>query len=162
MAFWDAWDADLAFAAYHWTFLAQPAPMPERLIGADAVGWLDRTLAAWTRAKSLDCFAAEALESYRAQAADPARLTAMCADYRAGFHTDRRIDAADRDAGRRIAAPMLFVWAREGFPARSGDAPAVWRRWAEDVSDVPVTSGHFAMEEAPDAVGAALAGFFGA
>ncbi|MBM2576133.1 alpha/beta hydrolase [Jannaschia sp. Os4] len=162
VAFWDAWDADLAQAAYHWNFLAQPAPMPERLIGGDPSGWIDHTLASWTRAKSLAAFAPDALESYRAQAADPARLAAMCADYRAGYHVDRRIDAKDRAAGRRIAAEMLFVWAEDGFPARSGDPAGEWRRWAERVSDVPVPSGHFAPEEAPGVVGDALAAFFGA
>ncbi|MEM7488805.1 MAG: alpha/beta hydrolase [Pseudomonadota bacterium] len=160
LAFWDAWDADLAQKAYHWNFLAQPAPMPERLIGGDPRGWIDWTLAAWTKAGTLDPFDAEALESYRAQAADPARLTAMCADYRAGFHTDRAIDAVDREAGRRIAAPMLFLWARHGFPASTGDPAAIWRDWARDVADMPVDSGHFAMEEAPEQIGAALVIFF--
>ncbi|WP_179378955.1 alpha/beta fold hydrolase [Jannaschia marina] len=160
VAFWAAWSAELAQAAYHWNFLAQPAPMPERLIGAEPHYWLDHTLAAWTLPKSLAPFAAEALESYRAQVADPARLTAMCADYRAGFHTDRTIDAADRAAGRRITAPMLFLWGEHGFPASTGDPAAVWRDWAETVEDVAIPSGHFAMEEAPAAVGRALAAFF--
>ena len=158
--FWDAWDADLAHAAYHWNFLAQPAPMPERLIGGAPAAWIDHTLAAWTMARSLAPFDADALDSYRAQAADPARLAAMCADYRAGYHTDRAIDAADRAAGRRIAAPMLFLWAAHGFPAKSGDPAAAWRRWAASVEDRSFEAGHFAMEEAPEAVGAALAEFF--
>ncbi|MGB3553313.1 MAG: alpha/beta hydrolase [Jannaschia sp.] len=160
VAFWDAWSADLAHKAYHWNFLAQPAPLPERMIGADPSAWIDWTLGAWTLVRSLAPFAPDALDSYRAQAADPAHLTAMCADYRAGYFTDRAIDAADREAGRRIAAPMLFVWARHGFPASTGDPAAIWRDWAEDVSDVAVTSGHFAMEEVPDEVGAALLPFF--
>ena len=160
LAFWDAWDADLAQAAYHWNFLAQPAPLPERLIGGDPAWWIDRTLAAWTKRKTLAPFDAAALDSYRAQAADPARLAAMCADYRAGYHTDRATDAADRDAGRRIAAPMLFVWAQGGFPARTGDPAGIWRDWADDVADASVDSGHFAPEEAPDAVGRALSAFF--
>jgi haloacetate dehalogenase len=159
LAFWEAWDADLAQKAYHWTFLAQPAPMPERLIAADPAGWIDWTLAAWTASKSLAPFAPGALESYRAQAADPARLAAMCADYRAGYHTDRRIDAETRAAGTRIAAPMAFLWARHGFPASTGDPAAVWRDWAENVRDWPIEAGHFAMEEAPDEVAAALLTF---
>ena len=158
--FWNAWSADLAHKAYHWNFLAQPAPMPERLIGGAPAAWIDHTLASWTLSRSLDPFAMAALESYRAQAADPARLTAMCADYRAGYHTDRRIDAEDRAAGRRIAAPLHFVWARHGFPASTGDPAAIWRRWADEVTDGPVDSGHFAMEEAPDQVALALDSFF--
>ncbi|CTQ48364.1 alpha/beta fold hydrolase [Jannaschia donghaensis] len=160
VAFWDAWNADLAQTAYHWNFLAQPAPFPERLIAADPKFWVDWTLSAWTLAKSLAPFSDDALQSYRSQAADPMRVAAMCADYRAGFHTDRAIDAADRAAGRRIAAPLHFIWGEHGFPASTGDPAAVWRDWADTVTDTSVPSGHFAMEEVPRAVGRALARFF--
>lgn len=159
--FWEAWDAELAMAAYHWTFLAQPAPWPERLIGADPEGWVDHTLAAWTRAKTLDAFPPEALAAYRAQMADPARRRAMCADYRAGATTDRRLDAESRAAGARIEAPLRFLWAEGGFPARTGDPAGLWRRWARDVSDRSCAAGHFIPEEAPDAVWEAFADFFG-
>jgi haloacetate dehalogenase len=160
VAFWDAWTADLAQAAYHWNFLAQPAPLPERMIAADPIFWLEWILSTWTLPKSLAPFGPAALESYRAQVMDPQRVAAMCADYRAGFHTDRGIDAADRSNGRRIAAPMLFIWAQHGFPASTGDPAGVWRDWAESVLDVSVTAGHFAIEEAPTAVAQALTGFF--
>ncbi|MFN6977627.1 MAG: alpha/beta fold hydrolase [Gemmobacter sp.] len=160
-AFWDAWDAALGLAAWHWTFLAQPAPLPERMIGADPVGFVEWCLRGWTRAKTLDAFSSEALESYRAQARDPARIHAMCADYRAGATVDRAQDAADRAAGRRIAAPLRFLWAEGGFPARTGDPAGLWRQWADDVTDAACTCGHFAMEEAPQAVLDAFRPFFG-
>ena len=150
--FWDAWNAGLALKAYHWTFLAQPAPLPERMIGADPVGYADWTLRAWTLAKSLDVFPAAALDSYRAQMADPARCAAMCADYRAGATLDRALDEADRASGRRIRAPLRFLWAEGGFPASTGDPAATWRRWADRVSDASCASGHFVMEENPAAV----------
>ena len=54
--FWASWTADLAIAAYHWTFLAQPAPIPERMIGADPVAYLDWTLAQWTLEQKLRNF----------------------------------------------------------------------------------------------------------
>lgn len=152
LEYWDHWGADLALAAYHWTFLAQPAPLPERMIGADPVGYLEWSLAAWTRSKSLAVFPPDALQSYRDQICDPARLHAMCADYRAGATTDRADDAADRDAGRRIVAPLHFLWSRHGFPARTGDPAAIWRRWARTVTDASCDCGHFVMEEAPETV----------
>lgn len=150
--FWAAWSAELALKAYHWTFLAQPAPLPERMIGADPVAYADWTLAAWTRARSLDVFPPAALASYRAQMADPARLAAMCADYRAGATFDRAADEADRAAGRRIRAPLRFLWAEGGFPASTGDPEALWRRWADKVTGASCVSGHFVMEENPQAV----------
>lgn len=159
--FWAAWNAELAMAAYHWTFLAQPAPLPERMIAADGPGYIDWTLGSWTYGRSLEVFGEVALASYRAQAADPVRVAAMCNDYRAGATIDRRIDAESRAAGDRIAAPMLFVWGAGGFPAKTGDPLGVWRDWAHDLQGVELEgSGHFAMEEVPDAVlGAALSHF---
>jgi haloacetate dehalogenase len=150
--FWRAWNAELAFKAYHWTFLAQPAPLPEMLIAADPVAYVEHSLRSWTLAKSLDVFPPAALEAYRKQARDPARIAAMCADYRAGATTDRRIDEADRTAERKIAAPLMFLCGAHGFPAQTGDPGGLWRRWAEDVRTATCESGHFAMEENPQAV----------
>ncbi len=159
--FWDQWTADLALRAYHWTFLAQPAPLPERMIGADPAAYADWTLSHWTLDKTLKAFAPDALASYRAQMADPARCHAMCADYRAGAYVDRGIDADSRSAGARIAAPLHFLWADGGFPAQTGDPLGLWRAWAPQVTGNPCTSGHFAMEENPDAVLAAFLPHFG-
>lgn len=158
--YWDAWGYDLAMAAWHWTFLAQPAPVPERMIGSDPVAWVDHTLRGWTLAKSLEVFPEASLASYRGQVGDPARVHAMCADYRAGATVDRDHDIADRAAGRKIGAPLHFLWGRHGFPARTGDPAGIWRRWADTVTDSSCESGHFVMEENPQAVLDAFLPFF--
>lgn len=159
--FWAAWDAELALAAYHWTFLAQPAPMPERMILSDGPGYMDWTLDAWSKTPGLAAFGAAALESYRAQGADPLRVAAMCNDYRAGATIDRRIDAESRALGLKIQAPLLFLWAAGGFPARTGDPLEVWRDWAETVEGQEIDgSGHFMMEEVPEPVLAAVLAHF--
>jgi haloacetate dehalogenase len=159
-AYWDAWGPEMAMAAYHWTFLAQPAPLPERMINADPVAYMDWTLASWVMGRSLEVFPEASLESYRVQARDPARIHAMCADYRAGATTDRRHDETDRAAGKRIKAPLHFLYGHHGFPARTGDPAGIWRQWAEDVTAEACDSGHFVMEENPDAVLAAFVPFF--
>ncbi|QBY02204.1 alpha/beta hydrolase [Rhodophyticola sp. CCM32] len=150
--FWASWGADLAMKGYHWTFLAQPAPLPERMISADGPAYMDWTLASWTHAGDLSAFTPEALASYRRQAADPARIAAMCNDYRAGATIDRALDEADRAAGRKITTPLRFIWAKGGFPARTGDPLGIWQNWATDVTGQEVAGcGHFAMEEIPRA-----------
>jgi haloacetate dehalogenase len=158
--YWAAWGAEMAMAAYHWTFLAQPTPLPERMINADPIAYIDWTLASWTLPRNLDPFPVAALESYREQARDPARIHAMCADYRAGATTDRAHDEADRAAGKKITAPLCLLWGHHGFPARTGDPAAIWRAWALDVRDTSCESGHFVMEENPTAVLAAFLPFF--
>jgi haloacetate dehalogenase len=68
------------------------------------------------------------------------------------------MDAEDRDAGRRIACPVLVHWG--GAEEAMSDGPLeVWRRWAGDVSGGPLPSGHFIPEEAPEELTASLRDF---
>lgn len=150
--YWRAMDAGFAMTLWHWPFLAQPAPLPETLIGAAPEAFLDLVVTRWTRAKSTEALSPQALASYRSQMADPTRLAAMCADYRAGATTDRAHDEATLAAGHKIAAPLHVLWAEAGFPACAGDPLTAWGRWAETVTGSPCQSGHFVMDEAPDAV----------
>lgn len=160
--YWRAMDAGFAMTLWHWPFLAQPAPLPETLIGGAPAAFLDLMVTRWTRAKSTGVLAPEALTSYRAQMADPVRLAAMCADYRAGATADRADDEADLASGNRLAAPLHVLWAEGGFPAKAGDPAGAWRRWAETVTDSSCVSGHFVMDEAPEAVLSAFLPHFGA
>ena len=149
---------DMAFATgyYHWFFLIQPAPLPERLIGADPEFYLRRKLAAWDRGERT--FAPEAFEDYRSAFADPATIAATCEDYRAAATIDLEHDAAD--AGRTVAAPLLALWGEHGLVGRTYDVLATWREKADDVRGRALPTGHYLPEEAPEAVAAALAGFF--
>ena len=72
------------------------------------------------------------------------------------------LDEADRAVGRRISVPLHFVWSNHGFPSRTGHPLGIWRQWAETVTGEAVEAGHFAMEENPDAVLAALQPFLSA
>jgi haloacetate dehalogenase len=157
---WGSFDADMALKAYHWPMLAQPHPVPETLISADPIWYLGYTLASWTKSKSLDPFDPDALALYRDAYAQPERLHAMCDDYRAGATFDRALDAADREAGHKIAMPMHFLWGAQGFPAQTGDPLGFWRGWADDLTGTELDSGHFGPEENPDAIVAAVAPFF--
>ena len=157
---WANFNAEMAVKAYHWPLLAQPHPLPETLIGANLVYYLEHTLAAWTKARSLDPFDPGALALYRSAFSQPERVSAMCEDYRAGATIDRALDEADRAAGNRIAAPLHFVWAKHGFPAQTGDPLGFWREWTNELSGTEIDSGHFGPEENPDAVISAVRPFF--
>lgn len=151
--FWNVWNAELAHDAYHWTFLSQPAPLPEKLISANPDIYVDWTLSGWTNCKSLAPFDPEALASYRKQMNDPARIAAMCADYRAGFTTDRQIDDLDRKHGKVMEAPVKVLWGSHGFPAKSGNPLTFWKRWAKNLTGSIIPDcGHFMMEENPKLV----------
>ncbi len=137
-----------------WFLLAQPAPFPERLLAGAGDAVLEHVFATW--AGDPDAIDAEARAAYR-QAMDDTTIAAMCADYRASFHIDRRHDADDREAGRRIEAPLLLVTGREEL--QLAEAPEIWRRWASNVTAVEVPGGHFVPEEAPGELVTALRDF---
>ena len=153
---WRRTSAESMLKSYHWAFLAQPHPMPETLIGKDPVFYLEHTLKSWAKPRDLSPFAPEALEHYRALLTDPARIHAVCEDYRAGATIDRDLDDADQAAGRKITCPTFVLWA-DSYLA-SGPLP-IWQDWCTDVTGAAVDSGHFLAEENPAATLAALVPF---
>ena len=126
---WRRVTAESAIGSYHWSFLAQPKPLPETLIAADPVYYAEHTLKSWTGPRDLSPFSADALAHYRALLEDPARIHAVCEDYRAGATIDRRLDEADLAAGRKIACPTFLIWATDYIGKRNPDPLAIWRAW---------------------------------
>jgi haloacetate dehalogenase len=151
-------DRKLAHASYHWFFLAQPADLPERLIGADPEYFLQTTLARW--AGSAGAFTPEAMAEYVRCFSDPATVRATCEDYRAGATVDFALDEADRTAGRMIGCPVLALWSGHRGLGNRANVLDVWREWATDVRGGPLPGGHFLPEEAPDETYDALREFF--
>jgi haloacetate dehalogenase len=160
LVMWDAMNAKLAMRAWHWTFLAQPAPLPELLLGKAANEYFNLLTEKWL-AGNAKAFDAHAIAHYRASFTDPLRIHASCEDYRAGQSTDVAFDRADREAGRKITVPMLALWGANGLP-RDLDPLAVWHEWATDVRGTAIDCGHFLCEEAPTATAQALIDFFAA
>jgi haloacetate dehalogenase len=138
----------------YWPFflLAQPAPLPERVIGASAEFVLRHILGEWTAIDG--AIEPEAFDRYLATFT-PETIASICSEYRAAFHIDRALDDADRYAGRRIECPVLVHWGAEDM----ADPLPVWRRWAEDVRGGPLPGGHFVPEEAPAELIASLRAF---
>ena len=144
-------DRDLAFSWFHWHLMRQPAPFPETLIGNSAKLFLDFLLEQWAAVP--DAIAPEAHAEYLRCFSDPETIRCMCMDYRA-IALDLEHDAVDR--GRRIACPMLVLWAgnmarRPGWQTGGAlDMLESWRERADDVRGHALDCGHFLPEEAPD------------
>ncbi|MBU1375062.1 MAG: alpha/beta hydrolase [Alphaproteobacteria bacterium] len=153
---WGRADRRLALGYWHWSFLAQPHPMPETLIAPDPEYFLFK---AQFRG-AVHGFDAEAYADYLAAANTPSVIHAMCEDYRAGAGYDRLLDEADRKAGRKIACPVQVLWGGKGALAAWYDTLGVWREWADDVRGQALDCGHFIPEEKPAETLALLRAFF--
>jgi haloacetate dehalogenase len=145
-----------ARAYWHWFFLIQPAPFPERMIGADPRAyWLAKC---GSGSAGLKPFAEEALSEYLRCFADPAVIHASCEDYRAAAGIDLLHD--DQDGGRKLRQPLLALWGEHGAVHRCFDPLALWRERAEDVRGRPLPGGHYLAEEVPELVAEEFLAFF--
>jgi len=149
---WTRADAALALAYWHWPFLAQPAPLPERLIAGDPDAFFDLHVRALGLGGEPDRYPADVMTAYRRLLDDPGTVEAICEDYRAGAGIDREHDDADRGR-RRIECPVLALWsARGALPRLYGDVLDVWRPWAPAVTGRGLDASHFLVEDRPDEV----------
>ena len=141
---------------FHWFFLAQPAPFPEKLIGADP-DWYWR----WPGSVNFtpEFLDAEALDDYLTCFRDPETIRGLCEDYRAGASIDYELDRADMDAGAKIVCPVLVLWAAKGELEEWYDPLEVWGEWTDDVRGWALPCGHYLAEEAPDETVEALMSF---
>jgi haloacetate dehalogenase len=159
---WDRATAEFALTYWPWSLLAQPEPLPERILGAVPTAILDNALGAWgTPAKVFD---SEVRAAYLLALRDPAHIHAICEEYRAAATLDREHDRADRAAGRRIVCPLLALWSARGalntWYVDAGGPLALWRGWSDTVLGHPIDAGHFFPEEASQATHEALEQFF--
>jgi haloacetate dehalogenase len=144
-------NAGFAASWWHWFFLGQTAKPAERVISADPDAWYGGDPAKMGE---------EAFADFRRAIHDPATVHAMCEDYRAGLGIDRAADDADRRAGRRVACPVLVLWAaRDDLEDLYGDVLGVWSGWAADLRGGRLDCGHHMAEEAPEELAAELRSF---
>ncbi|KAA2236973.1 alpha/beta fold hydrolase [Salinarimonas soli] len=152
-------DTNDAFARayWHWFFLIQPAPFPERMIGADPDAyWLKKC---GSGRAGLAPFDERALAEYLRCFRDPAAIHASCEDYRAAASIDIAHD--DADGASRLPMPLLALWGEHGAVHACFDVLALWRERTADVRGRALPGGHYLAEELPDEVAAELAAFFG-
>ena len=155
-AAWARADDRFALAYWPFSFLAQPAPLPERLLSGCPEAVVDAALSQWGTP-------AEVRLAYLDALRDPGRAQAICQEYRAAASTDRDHDRQDLSAGRRIACPLLALWSADGplgaWFAAEGGPLAIWRAYADRVEGEGVRGGHFFPEAYPTETAARLRAF---
>jgi len=155
-------DVVSALTFWPWSLLSQAEWLPERLILGDPAAVVDDALSRWGSDPA--SFPAELRAAYVAALGDPARVHAICEEYRAAVTIDAALDRADRSAGRRIDCPTLALWSKGGgldhWYESAGGPLGLWRRWAPKVTGRAIAGGHFFPEQNPGDTIAALLAFF--
>ena len=142
--------------------LAQPTPLPERLLQSAADAVIDAALDGW--GPQSEAFTPAVRAAYAAPLRDASHAHAICEEYRAAATLDREHEAEDRSAGRRIHCPVLFLWSRGGpldtWYDQAGGPLSLWRPWCTDVRGQAIEGGHFFPETRPQETARALEDFF--
>ena len=143
-----------AKAYYHWFFLIQEAPLPERMLEGQVPFYVLKRLG---RGKTgLKYFSRDALAEYERAFRDPRTIHATCEDYRAAASIDLVHDQQDR---AKIRMPLLALWGKQGVIEALFDCLGDWREVATDVRGRALDCAHFIAEEKPQALLRELRGF---
>lgn len=159
---WDRADADFALGYWPWSLLAQPEPLPERVLSGAGEAIINAALGGWGSPAAT--FPPEVVAAYFEALQDAAHVHAICEEYRAAATIDREHDAGDYLAGRRIMCPLFAIWSARGpvgtWYDRDGGPLGLWRLMSHDADGAVLDAGHFFPEEAPDQTAEALNNFF--
>ena len=146
---------DVARDYYHWFFLAQTAPFPEKLIAHDPDAFFERCLAGW--GGSMDGFDGIACAAYRQAWRDPDCIRSMCNDYRATIDIDYPLDALDLK--HKVNTPAMVLYGSEGVMAKAYDVSSTWVGLLRNMQCFPIPGGHFFPDTAPKKTAKALKKF---
>ena len=138
---------EFAKAYWHWFFLIQREPLPETMIAANPLFFIEKMMG--NRHAGLSAFAPEALAEYKRCIELPGTAHSICEDYRASTTIDLEHDRADRDAGKKVAQPLQVLWGANGIIEKCFKPIDEWQRVAVDVRGAAVACGHYIPEEAP-------------
>ena len=149
-------NVDRRFATdyWHWFFLIQDYPLPEKLLGDNIDFFAKAVFDSMTKTGAVSEVALS--EYVRAMKHKPT-LHAMIEDYRAGATIDMVTDASDLDV--KLKMPVLVLWGLDGKMARY-DLLNIWKDRAENVTGRGIAgAGHFMVEDNPQQTLAAIQEF---
>jgi haloacetate dehalogenase len=154
---WNAMGRVGAMLGWHWPFMAQPADLPERMMGSVPADWFLRKKLLKLTA-DLNHIPPEIWAEY-VRCFNEKTIRGSCGDYRAAATIDCELDTAD--LGRKLEMPLLALWGQTSLVGKQfADPLSIWRERAHDVSGEALPCGHYVNEEAPDEVAEWLLRFF--
>ncbi len=156
---WTHTTKNWAIGSWHWSFMAQPSPFPERLISGVPAEFFLKSRMVIRGGTGLGFLTETALAEY-VRCYTLKTITGSCHDFRASPTSDFEIDAADKD--KQIGMPVLILWGARGqTPERTKEFAEVWHKYASNVVDTDAMQcGHYIAEEMPDHVYARFVEFF--
>ena len=156
---WTHTNKSWVIGTWHWAFMAQPEPFPERLISAVPAEYFLKSRMVIRGGTGLGFLSDAALAEY-VRCYTLKTITGSCRDYRATATCDFVMDTADKD--RKVEMPLLLLWGARGHPPeRAAEFLGIWRQYAANIARwEPLACGHYMQEEMPDEIYQHYTSFF--
>jgi len=148
LAMYEKTSNQFARSYWHWFFLIQPAPLPERLIEADPAAYVRDVLG--RRSAGLAPFDPRALAEYVRCLELPGTAHGLCEDYRASASIDLVHDQLDIDKKNFLQQALLVLWGEQGVVNQCFEPLKEWSKLAVNVKGHALPCGHYIPEEAPE------------
>jgi len=148
LAMYEKTSNQFARSYWHWFFLIQPAPLPERLIEADPAAYVRDVLG--RRSAGLAPFDPRALAEYVRCLELPDTAHGLCEDYRASASIDLVHDQLDIDKKNFLQQAVLLLWGELGVVNQCFEPLKEWSKLAVNVKGHALPCGHYIPEEAPE------------
>ena len=148
LAMYEKTSNQFARSYWHWFFLIQPAPLPERLIEADPAAYVRDVLG--RRSAGLTPFDPIALAEYVRCLELPGTPHGLCEDYRASASIDLVHDQLDIDKKNFLQQAVLVLWGEHGVVNQCFEPLKEWSKLAVNVKGHALPCGHYIPEEAPE------------
>ena len=148
LAMYEKTSNQFARSYWHWFFLIQPAPLPERLIEADPAAYVRDVLG--RRSAGLAPFDPRALAEYVRCLELPGTAHGLCEDYRASATIDLVHDQLDIDKKNFLQQALLVLWGEQGVVNQCFEPLKEWSKLAVNVKGHALPCGHYIPEEAPE------------
>ena len=136
---------DMKFAKgyFHWFYLIQPAPLPEKMIMADPKRWLHSRFNRSSK-RAIGRVEDEYLRAFK----QSKRIHATCEDYRAAATIDLEHDKKDRN--KKLNIPIHVLWGKKGVVGKQFNPIKIWQKYTnKKVCGAEINSDHFIPEESP-------------
>jgi haloacetate dehalogenase len=149
----------LVINTWHWAFMAQPEPFPERMISAVPAEFFLKSRMMIRGGTGIDFFHPDAMAEY-VRCYTLKTIQGSCRDYRATATCDYVLDTEDKD--RAIGMPSMILWGARGHPPeRAKEFRAIWDRFASNIEHAEgFECGHYIAEEIPETLLDRFQGFF--
>ncbi len=146
---------EFAKSYFHWFFLIQPSPLPEKMIIKDPRKWMKNCLDKWSGEHKFGKIEEAYLNAFKQKK----RIYASCEDYRASSTIDLEHDKKDRR--KKINIPIQVLWGKKGIIGKLYKPIEIWKKYtSKRVYGSAVNCGHFIPEQNPNETVKHLKNFF--